>query len=140
MDAPNVTLGRQAPRTSAALGAPSDALGGAGTAGTANYSDVGLSAAPGAAARVAAAGTGAAGRPGGAPAGAPAGNGGGGAPEGGGGRPPAPAVGTGGGRGPPHVTERLRAWFMGHDMLKLAPPWTAWPDYDQVRGRSVFSV
>lgn len=36
----------------------------------------------------------------------------------------------------PHsLLGRLRALLLGEDLLKLLPPWTRWPDYDQVRVR-----
>jgi hypothetical protein len=30
------------------------------------------------------------------------------------------------------LTDKLRAWVTGSDLLRLMPPWTSWPDYDQV--------
>jgi hypothetical protein len=53
---------------------------------------------------------------------------------------PLPPDEGGGGSGddgaalPPRgLTDRLRAWLAGHELLGLAPPWATWPDYERVR-------
>jgi hypothetical protein len=104
METPNLTIGRPAPRQQDEAGY-SDALAGAGTAGSAQHTDVGVSSAS-EAQRTADKHA--------ATAAAP---------------PPELPAGTG-------WTSKLRAWITGHDLLRLTPPWTTWPDYNQVRGEA----